>query len=376
MAPDNHDRTLPRHSTNAGVRRGSRNASRSSSLRLSIIEEDANYVPLPPTSPPKTHNRPFHRRFLGEPPRYSGRSPPTYTLWDVTGPKGEKFEELRNNAYVARRGGWRRICLVAIIVIACLVALVVGLAVGLHKKHSNSTTAAPATPSSSSSPSAGPFPVGSYTFTTFLDTATTNCTSNPQSWQCEPSVTYATSATNSQATFNWIISESNSPSDPSSAASSLTISSTDNPFSIDFSNATLTLVDAGTENERYTFTTIVRKSVFPTFSVRCDYNDTRFTADLYTSMPKSYPSNSSSSASATSSAATAMATDGAAGAPAGGRFAEWKYAVDATQSVGGGVDVPACYTWQNGQVGSRVTTGYDAMPAADFCSCAYKNYDP
>ena len=136
MLPENKDRPLPRHSTNAGVRRGSRNASRASSLRLSIIEEDASYVPLPPTptSPPKTHNRPFHRRFLGEPPRYSGRSPPTYTLWDVTGPKGEKFEDLRNNAYVARRGGWRRIGVLAAIVLVLVVALAVGLAVGLRKK--------------------------------------------------------------------------------------------------------------------------------------------------------------------------------------------------------------------------------------------------
>ncbi len=129
------DRTLPRHSTNAGVRRGSRNASRASSLRLSIIEEDASYVPIPPTSPAKTHNRPFHLRFLGEPPRYSGRSTPPYTLWDVRGPKGEKFQDLRNNTYVARRGGWRRFFVLAAIAIACLVALVVGLAVGLHKKH-------------------------------------------------------------------------------------------------------------------------------------------------------------------------------------------------------------------------------------------------
>ncbi|CAF9943837.1 MAG: hypothetical protein ALECFALPRED_001470 [Alectoria fallacina] len=371
MAPENNDRTLPRHSTNAGVRRGSRNASRTSSLRLSIIEEDANYAPLPPTSPPKTHNRPFHRRFLGEPPRYSGRSPPTYSLWDVTGPKGEKFEDLRNNAYVARRGGWRRICLVAAIVIACVVALVVGLVVGLHKKH-NSSSAAPAAPSSSSTPNAGPFPIGSYTFTTFLDTTSTNCTSNSASWKCEPSVTYATSPTNAEATFNWIISAADADSN---SGSNLTISSTNNPFSIDFSNATLTLADAGTDNERYTFSTTVQKDVFPSFGVKCDYNDTLFSADLYTSKPKSYPSNSTS-ASATSSAAAAAASGGAAGAPAGGAFANWNFAVDATQSIGGGVDVPACYTLNNGEPGDRVTSGYNVMPAADFCTCAYKNYDP
>lgn len=136
MPADINDRTLPYHSSNAGVRRGSRNASRASSFRLSIIEEDANYVPLPPTSPPKTHHRPFHRRFLGEPPSYSGPSTPPYSLWDVRGPKGEKMQGLRNNRFT-NIGGPRRLCLIAVIAIACIVALAVGLAVGLHKKNNN-----------------------------------------------------------------------------------------------------------------------------------------------------------------------------------------------------------------------------------------------
>ena len=126
-----------RHSSSNSRR--SRTNSRASSLdhRLSIIAEDSSATALPPRPPPQTHNRPFGRRFLGDPPRYSnGPAPPKYSLWDVTGPKGEKFEDLRNNAYVARRGGWRRICLIALIVIACIVALVVGLVVGLKKKHS------------------------------------------------------------------------------------------------------------------------------------------------------------------------------------------------------------------------------------------------
>jgi len=129
------DRSLPRHSTH-GARR-SRAGSRASSLdhRLSIINEDGNPPPPPPVQQP--HHRPFSRRFLGEPPRYrDGKEPPRYSMWDVTGPKGEKLEDLRNNAYVARRGGWKRICLIALVVIACIVALAVGLAVGLHKKHS------------------------------------------------------------------------------------------------------------------------------------------------------------------------------------------------------------------------------------------------
>ena len=50
--------------------------------------------------------------------------------------------------------------------------------------------------------------------------------------------------------------------------------------------------------------------------------------------------------------------------------------MDATQSIGGGVDVPACYTLNDREPGDRVTSGYNVMPAADFCTCAYKNYDP
>ncbi len=99
---------------------------------------------------------------------------------------------------------------------------------------------------------------------------------------------------------------------------------------------------------------------------------------MYTKKAKSYPPNIPS-ASSTASAAGAAATSGgggAAGAPAGGAFANWNFAVDATQSIGGGVDVPACYSMDNGQVGGRVTKGYTVKPAQDFCSCAYKNYDP
>ena len=132
-SPNFSDRSLPRHSANG---RRSRAGSRASSLdhRLSIIAEDGN---VQPAIPAQTHHRPFSRRFLGEPPRYTnGHRPPQYTLWDVTGPKGEKFQDLRDNAYVAKRGGWKRICLIALFIIICIVALIVGLAVGLHKRSS------------------------------------------------------------------------------------------------------------------------------------------------------------------------------------------------------------------------------------------------
>ena len=110
-------------------------------------------------------------------------------------------------------------------------------------------------------------------------------------------------------------------------------------------------------------------------------------ADLYTSKTKSYPSNNanaaaSSATSSSSAAAAAAATSGAAAtnaplsASGGGAFTNWQFAMDAKQYVSGGLDVPACYQLNNGQPGDRVTSGYTVMPAADFCSCAYKNYDP
>ena len=123
----------------SGHRRSLRNASKQSlplpSERLSIIAEDSD-APLP-QHPAKTHHRPFSRRWnLGDPPGHDhDQSPPHYSVWDVTGPKGEKLIDVRNNKYVVRRGGWRRLCLLALVVIAVVVALGVGLGIGLRKKN-------------------------------------------------------------------------------------------------------------------------------------------------------------------------------------------------------------------------------------------------
>lgn len=174
-------------------------------------------------------------------------------------------------------------------------------------------------------------------------------------------MTYTTDQTNSLATFNWLIT-TNPP-----GSTNFSISSTNNPFAIDFANASLTLLDSGTDQERYTFRTPVQKAVFPAFNIKCFYNDTQFTADLYTKKPGTYPLPSSPSGNAAPAAASSS------GAPQ--PYGPWNHAVDATESIGGGVDVPACYSWVNGEVGERVTQGFSAQPVGSFCSCAYKNYD-
>ncbi len=103
--------------------------------RLSIIAEDGV---VPPPLPERTHNRFFNRRWnIGEPPRHSFETPPPkYSVWDATGPKGEKLGDVRNNKYIARRGGWRRILILGILIVAVIVALVVGLVIGLRKENS------------------------------------------------------------------------------------------------------------------------------------------------------------------------------------------------------------------------------------------------
>ncbi len=224
----------------------------------------------------------------------------------------------------------------------------------------------PAT-SSSGSPStqpSGPFPVGSYSLTTFLDTVNTNCTSNPNTWRCFPYSTYQQSAAQSEAVFNWIIS---SPGDGSNSAN-FTISSTDNPFSIAFSNISLQLWDKGMENERYAFQLPMDKPVSPSAPITddntnaiCYFNRTVLQAYLYTKRGKTYPAASSTPSSGKGSSSSTS---------------EWPYAVKIEQVISGGGDVPQCFKKVNGNTGDRITTGLAPKRATDQCSCLYQNFDP
>lgn len=122
---------LPKYSPKHSPKRGH---VRSKNARLSVIVEDSAIPPIPPG----THNRPFSRRWnLGEPPRHSfEKPPPKYSVWDVTGPKGEKLVDVRNNKYIASRGGWKRICIILWVLTAIVLALCLGLIMGLRKKSS------------------------------------------------------------------------------------------------------------------------------------------------------------------------------------------------------------------------------------------------
>lgn len=113
--------------------------------RLSIIDEDnpssgPHHQPEPlPPRPVRTSHRPLHRRFgLGEHPKYEGGGgPPGYSSEDVLSKRGEKLQQIRNNPFIARRGGFRRICLIFLILLVIILALSIGLGVGLSKNKKN-----------------------------------------------------------------------------------------------------------------------------------------------------------------------------------------------------------------------------------------------
>jgi hypothetical protein len=121
----------------------------SGSTLPAISEDGSSFLESrePPPIPPRASNRPRHKIFAsGAPPKlnYEG-SPPAYTHFDVDveGPNGEKLADVRkgilNNKHIARRGGWKRLALIALIATLCIVGLIVGLVVGLRKRNSNSS---------------------------------------------------------------------------------------------------------------------------------------------------------------------------------------------------------------------------------------------
>ncbi|KAF2801571.1 uncharacterized protein BDZ99DRAFT_504509 [Mytilinidion resinicola] len=354
--------------------------------RLSVILENGATAPARPKEAYRSSMK--KGTFgLGEAPRESLEDGPhgssySYSAWSET--SGEKLydlKDIKNNKQVSKRGGWKRLALIVAVLLTIIVAIVIGVVVGTRKKHSGSKSsenensnpaqtsaasnaitpgAATATPTATASlsPTSTPsnFPVGSYSLVTFLDTVQTNCTANPDTWTCYPYTDFNTDPNKSIATFNWIIT--------SPKANTFAISSTDNPFSISFSNTPLELLDEGLSTERYRFQLdATNKQVSPSGSltsdnaaVTCFYNSTTLQAYLYTKMASSFPDASKGENSGNPS------------------FPVWPFAVRVEQAIGGGQDVPNCWTLHNGVPDQQITDGLQAQAQGELCSCLYKNW--
>jgi hypothetical protein len=98
-------------------------------VTLGPIDEEGG---MRPDIPQRSQYRPM-TRFLHPFQSSDAREPPFTEYNDVTGPRGEKFSDLRNNRHVAKRGGWTRVLLIALIVLLLIVGLAVGLGVGLTR---------------------------------------------------------------------------------------------------------------------------------------------------------------------------------------------------------------------------------------------------
>ncbi|CAO2657887.1 Nn.00g071470.m01.CDS01 [Neocucurbitaria sp. VM-36] len=321
---------------------------------------------------------------LGDTPRESSEdqtpngSSLSVSVWSDK--DAEKFGAIRQQK---RRGiagwGWKKMAIIAAMIVALIIALAVGLAVGLKKKSpSNSTpstttsesepagsdsststrTNAPnaPTPSSTSTltPSAAPanFPVGSYSFVMFLDTVTTNCTADPDTWTCAPFTDYYNDPQKALTVLNWEITGS-------SGSYKISSKGQDGTFGTTFQNENLLLLDKGKDQERYRFQISRSKTVNMTGSIgnergdfECDFGSTNLQGFLYTKMQRTYPDDTVAVSGVNSNV--------------------WPYAVRIEQTVAGGQNVPSCKKSD----GEWVTDGLRAQDASTLCSCLYKNWTP
>ncbi|KAI7220387.1 hypothetical protein KC333_g2397 [Hortaea werneckii] len=320
------------------------------------------------------------------PPAYEWIPEPLDANEDLRAPvEGEKLAALRRNGSEGRqRGGWVRLGLVIGLAALVIIGLAVGLGVGLtiknNQKNSDGNRASneQLPDAVDSGEKAMPFPLGEYSLVTALRAVDTSCTPNAATWRCYPYSVYdpsePTTADTSMATFNWILSNTSSiyPTNHTTVTTSavgipanLTISSTNNPFSVTFTNESLTYVNeqGNSTSARFTFSFQMHKYVIPSASItsnnaatQCYYNSTRFVGTLHLNAQSNYPTSD------------AGRDDGGPG------YTRWPYAVNIQQSSPGGQDVPTCCEIFNGQIGDKILTLGDAQPATSQCLCGYRNY--
>ena len=319
------------------------------------------------------------------PPPYDWVPPPV--RHDISNPNDEeKLGRLRRKlSATERRGGWGRLVLLVAALLG-VIGLAVGLGVGLTTgkgKPSDNTGEGDATYTEQQPDGSTPtqqLPLGQYSFATSLRTQQTNCTSNPVTWRCYPytvlDLSNPSTNTTSQSTFNWIIRNDSAiyatkdtpPTPPAGIPANLTLSSTNNPFALTFTNQSLTYHSSAEGNASppmLTFAFALAKTVVPTSAIapdnaatQCFFNSTILSGKIYLAAS----SSSSSQTPSTDSAANAASLE------------HWPYGVEVLQSSAGGEGTPDCYKTVNGGLGERVTEGLEPVAEGERCLCEYSNF--
>lgn len=229
--------------------------------------------------------------------------------------------------------------------------------------HTSPSFDAASLPPDSPSPNQS-FPLGAYTFPTFLSTVTTSCTPLTSTWTCFPYKTYAQSPTSALATFIWIITSTGGDNN----ADEYLISTTANPFALTFTNATLRLVDRGLESEALMFRAPMQKIVAPNEDIssdgsgaasRCLYDETVFEGRLFTRRAKTYPSQDVNT------------TSGGQEEEGREEFEPWPYALEAAQTIN---MEPKCFKTVNGKMGDRIEIAAGRSGGGGECECGYRNF--
>jgi len=111
-----------------------------------ITEDKTSFLDLrdAPPIPPRASNRPASNLMLGTPPKnsYEG-SPPDYSYFASVSSQGAKEDKLsevepgwKDNTFISKRGGWKRLGIIALLALLAIVGLGAGLGVGLTKHKS------------------------------------------------------------------------------------------------------------------------------------------------------------------------------------------------------------------------------------------------
>jgi hypothetical protein len=265
---------------------------------------------------------------------------------------------------VRKRGGCKR---VAFVVLAAVLVIALGIGLGVGLTRGNNLSTSPATLPGSNAPPVSEYPLGEFSLVTALRDVSTNCTSNSNTWRCFPGQTFDQSPAASLTTFNWILSNTsasyatnNSGLSTSSqgVAANITISASDDPFSIVFAKTPLTFIND--TSPRYTFVADVLQKMIPSSNITADnratvcfFNQTQVVGTLHLdetfAQRYTYIENNAS-------------------------YPLWPHAVQVELISPGGTDTPACYYTNNGLVGERVNVALTSQPEQDTCLCGYRNY--
>ncbi|OAA63729.1 hypothetical protein SPI_03892 [Niveomyces insectorum RCEF 264] len=302
----------------------------------------------------------------------------------------------QNSDWFSKRGGWWRVALTTLLLAAVAVGLGLGIKFGLRGRSppaaSDNTATTPPPPAQSTQ-----FPAGSYAFTVALTNVSTGCTNNGFAFGCYPSTVFSSSSSSSTksqnasaATFYWVIAATTTSGSPgsSSASTAYTISSGDTPSTSSreppsdfaapsFHGVPMQTLDSGQDTERLVFNFSMTLSYVPmsdliaaqTSSATCYFNQTTFSATIWTRRRATYPPDIANT--------TAVAS-GTAASAASAVYLPWPFAVEVAEVQPAGPGVPECLDYHGRSLGNfSVSSVSDDNAAAPFavgqCGCWYTN---